>query len=71
MRIDLKDWKKDPYSSCDLDQKGLSEHPHYGLNIHAFDEKFHCIGTETSFVEGGYLEGALQSASKLAQQLLR
>lgn len=71
LRIDLKDWKKDPYSSSVLDQKGLSEHPHYGLNISAFDEKFHCIGTETSFIEGGYLEGALQSASKLARQLLQ
>ena len=69
--IDLKYWKKDPYSSCVLDHKSLSEHPRYGLNISAFDEKFHCIGTETSFIEGGYLEGALQSASKLAEQLLQ
>jgi monoamine oxidase len=68
--IDLKDWKIDPCCSTPLDQIPLSDHPDYGLDISAFDGRFSCIGTETSYIEGGYLEGALQSALKISKQLL-
>ena len=65
----LVDWKKEPYSATAEDAKGLSTHPEYGLDEKHFEGKLHFSGTETSFSEGGYLEGALISAMKTAERL--
>ncbi len=69
-RVVIKDWGSEPYTSVAEDIQPLREHPHYGLNIHLLNNKFHCIGTEYSFIEGGYLEGALYSALQLANTFL-
>lgn len=70
LSIHIKDWKNDPYTSAPSDQIPLREHPNYGLTIETFGSKFIGIGTETSYREGGYIEGALLSAQKGSETLL-
>ncbi len=65
----LVDWKKEPYTSTPLDAMPLREHPSYGFNTTHFDGQLIFSGTESSFVEGGYLEGAVTSALGLLKCL--
>ncbi|GIT99776.1 hypothetical protein TSL6_02830 [Sulfurovum sp. TSL6] len=65
----LVDWKKEPYTSTPLDAMPLREHPSYGFNATHFDGQLIFLGTESSFVEGGYLEGAVTSALGLLKRL--
>jgi len=63
------DWRKEKFSSTTHDHKSLKEHPSYGLTLTHFDNKLFFIGTETAYDNGGYLEGAIISAKKIAQRL--
>jgi monoamine oxidase len=36
-----------------------------------YDEKLIFMGTESSFFEGGYLEGAVVSANNVAERLIK
>ena len=65
----LMDWKKEQFTATCEDAKGLLAHPEYGLNEKHFKDKLFFSGTETSFSEGGYLEGALISAVRTAEHL--
>ena len=67
--IYFKDWKKDRLSSSTYDDKGLSSHPDYGLTLSSFDDRLIFMGTETSFDNGGYLEGAIVSALEVLKRL--
>jgi monoamine oxidase len=58
----LLDWKKEVYTSTLLDAGPLQEHPSYGFDATHFDGKLVFSGTESTFGEGGYLEGAMASA---------
>jgi len=69
-KIYFIDWKGEKYSSSIHDTKGFSEHPRYGLNLSHFDNKLFFMGTETAYEEGGYLEGAVNSAKVTAEKLL-
>ena len=67
--IHIIDWKNDPLTATKDDAKGLSSHPSYGMDISYFEEKLLFGGTELSFKEGGYLEGALNKAVQIVQKL--
>lgn len=68
-KIYCTDWKEERFSSTKHDHQGLSEHPSYGLNLSHCNEKLFFIGTETAYDNGGYLEGAVISALKIAKRL--
>jgi len=61
-------WRADPYTSTPADRQPLRSHPRYGMPS-AEMPRIHFCGTETSPVEGGYLEGAVFSAMRLARSL--
>ena len=63
------DWREEEFSSAQRDRTPLREHPQYGLSISHFDEKLFFIGTETSYDNGGYIEGALISAKNIVDTL--
>ncbi|PHR59006.1 MAG: hypothetical protein COA44_02335 [Arcobacter sp.] len=65
------DWREEKFSSSVHDKKGLSSHPEYGLSLSHFNNKLFFMGTETSYDNGGYLEGAIVSALELAKTLGR
>jgi len=45
------------------------EHPSYGFDAGHFDGKLIFSGTESSFSEGGYLEGAVNAAKDAASSM--
>jgi monoamine oxidase len=57
----LVDWREEYFSSTPEDMKGPSAHPSYGLSVSSYSNRLIFIGTETSYTEGGYLEGAIRS----------
>ncbi|MEJ2500180.1 MAG: FAD-dependent oxidoreductase [Campylobacterales bacterium] len=61
-------WRTDPYTSTPADREPLRDHPRYGMDI-PWSSRVHFCGTETSRSEGGYLEGAVVAAMRLAQSL--
>jgi monoamine oxidase len=63
------EWRKEPFTAVEIDAISPKSHPNYGLNVNHFGGKVHFIGTETSFEEGGYLEGAIASAQRVFQDL--
>ncbi len=64
------DWRKEPFTAVEADAKPLAAHPAYGLNLTHCEENIRFIGTETSAIEGGYLEGALASVEPLLHDLI-
>jgi len=68
-KIYCTDWKEERFSSTRHDHQGLAEHPSYGLKLSHCDERLFFIGTETAYDNGGYLEGALNSALDIAKRL--
>jgi len=69
--IHLLDWKSEKFSSSIHDKQALSQHPAYGLNLNHFHNRLFFIGTETSYDNGGYLEGAVISAKEISKTLLK
>ena len=61
-------WRLDPFTSTSADREPLQEHPRYGMEPACSERIFFC-GTETSEEEGGYLEGAVIAAVRLAKTL--
>lgn len=59
------DWREERCTAVKADQSPLSAHPSYGLEAHHFGGRVHFIGTETSYSEGGYLEGAIASSDTI------
>ncbi len=64
------DWKEERFTSVKEDRNSLSSHPSYGIDAQHFEGKLLFSSTEFSYKEGGYLEGALINAKKIAQKLL-
>jgi monoamine oxidase len=48
----------------------MSQHPEYGIDTSSYSDKIFFSSTEFSFEEGGYLEGAVLQAQKIAAKLL-
>jgi len=70
----LKDWSDDSFTAAVEDQAPLSNHPQYGhpgLQAAQWNGKLYFGGTETAGQYGGYLEGALESAARVARDLIR
>lgn len=65
------DWREEKFSSTRHDRQGLHAHPAYGLDLTSYDDKLFFIGTETAYEEGGYLEGAVNSALKITELFSR
>lgn len=59
------DWRTEKFTSVAADRIPLASHPQYGLEAAHFDGKLQFIGSETSYDDGGYLEGALASVERL------
>lgn len=69
--IYIVDWREERFTAVQADKQGLREHPNYGLDIDAYNHNLHFVSTESSFTEGGYLEGAIISAKNIANILKR
>ena len=64
------DWKNERFTAVSSDAKAPAAHPNYGVQAAHANGKIHFIGTETSFEEGGYLEGSIASAEKLCKNFI-
>jgi monoamine oxidase len=64
--IQLKDWSQDRFISTDTDLNTASRHPDYPGNLprNLWENKLILAGTEVARLNGGYLEGALESADE-------
>lgn len=68
----LQDWATLPYIARQKDQAAVRSHPSYGLPGHvtALSARgIHFGSTETARGFGGYLEGALEAAERMARHL--
>lgn len=59
------DWRAEKFTSVDTDQLHLNSHSQYGIEAVHFDGMLRFAGTETSYNDGGYLEGAIASVERL------
>lgn len=64
------DWREEKYTSSLKDKDVNMKYFSYGYDLSLFDEKVDFAGTESSYENGGYLEGALLSAIKISNKLL-
>jgi len=69
LKIYIQNWNDEKYSATPQDITPLSVHPHYGYTLSSFDGKLLFCSTESAYAHGGYLEGALESAHKIAENL--
>lgn len=67
--IYITDWTKEPYSSVSADHRPMSAHPDYGYDAKAYDGELIFIGTESSFQDGGYLEGSVIAVKSVVKSL--
>ena len=63
------DWRQEQFTSVKADARPLMEHPSYGVDYDYLNDKITVIGTETSYNEGGYLEGSLASTDRIKHLL--
>ncbi|MDX1812959.1 MAG: FAD-dependent oxidoreductase, partial [Gammaproteobacteria bacterium] len=71
--IIYQDWYQEPYTATAYDFTPPLSHPQYGhqwFQLDHWNDKLHFAGTETAKSFGGYLEGALESAKRVAKTLL-
>ena len=72
LQIYLQDWSQEPFTASQADQQPQTRHPDYGLKID-WGEDWHgrvsLISSETSFANGGLIEGALEAGIQFAQQV--
>ncbi len=61
-------WRDDKYCAT-FEDRSIKQHPKYGYNLSLYEDRLHFISTESSFVDGGYLEGAVNSAKELSKHL--
>ena len=69
-----QDWATERYTCAVLDHLPSGEHPQYGdplLRRTLWDGKLHFGSAETASHGGGYMEGALESAARIARDLDR
>ena len=67
--IYITDWIQETFTSTKQDSKALSVHPNYGYDIKVYKGRLVFSGTEASFQEGGYLEGAICNMQTLCRYL--
>lgn len=70
--VTYKDWSRDIYTSTAADAEILNAHPRYGhpwFELDHWEDRLFFCGSETSRIAGGYMEGALQAASRTASSI--
>ncbi len=68
----LQDWTQEPFTAGAADQAPQTHHPNYGLNLDLgadWQDRLAFISSETSFTNGGLIEGALESGIRFAQRI--
>ncbi len=71
--VHLLDWFQEPSSAVPADADVPTEHPSYGhpwLRLDHWGERLWFGATETDHRYGGYLEGALQAAARVAADMV-
>ena len=69
-KVYITDWSQERYTSVIADRRPLSAHPDYGHTARCYDDGLIFSGTESSFDEGGYLEGALLCIEREVRRLM-
>ncbi|AEG00613.1 flavin monoamine oxidase family protein [Methylomonas methanica] len=72
VQIIIQDWSTETFTARSEDQISPSTHPAYGhplLQLDHWHDKLYFCGTETASHEGGYMEGALESAERVYNAL--
>lgn len=67
-----QDWSAEPYTASTADQQPQTRHPDYGLNLDFGGEwgnRLAHISSETSYMNGGLIEGALETGLAYAKRL--
>jgi monoamine oxidase len=70
--VHFQDWSTEKFTASAADCNPQPHHPQYGLTLqlgNAWAEKLEFISTETSFVNGGLIEGALESGLRFAKRI--
>lgn len=70
----LQDWANEPYTSSTRDKAPPDNHPEYGhpsLRWPQWKGKLFFGGSETASYGGGYLEGALEAATRIQRVLVQ
>jgi monoamine oxidase len=68
----FQDWSSERFTAGVADHKPQIHHPQYGLNLQMgsdWDGKLEFISTETSFSNGGLIEGALESGLGFSRRI--
>lgn len=72
LQVVIQDWSAETFTACRDDQIPPDRHPAYGhplLQLDHWHDKLYFCGTETARQEGGYMEGALESAERVYNAL--
>lgn len=71
LKVLIEDWSESPYTTSELDLNTPAQHPHYSEDAPRVlaDNRLYLVGTETAIENGGYLEGALESADYIVDLL--
>ena len=70
--VHFQDWSTEKFTANVTDRKPQTRHPHYGLNLQlgsAWSGKLEFISTETSFSNGGLIEGALEAGLRFSKRI--
>jgi monoamine oxidase len=68
----FQDWSTERFTASDADRNPQTYHPQYGLHLqfgNAWDGKLEFISTETSFSNGGLMEGALEAGLQFSKRI--
>lgn len=71
LEVLIQDWSKDPLTTTELDLSGPFHHPDYPEQLPRsfWDKRLLLAGTEAAREHAGYLEGALESAEQVLNQI--
>ncbi|MCP4981405.1 MAG: NAD(P)-binding protein [Gammaproteobacteria bacterium] len=70
--VHFQDWSQEKFTASQLDLEPLTFHPRYGLNLQPgepWNGQLKIISSETSFGNGGLIEGALEAALDFARAI--
>jgi monoamine oxidase len=70
----MQDWAKEKFTCARADLASSGEHPDYGSNALCkplWEGKLYLGGSETSREGGGYVEGAINAAARIRDQLFK
>jgi len=70
--VHFQDWSREQFTASVDDRSPQSHHPQYGMNFKlgsAWDGKLELISSETSFNNGGLIEGALEAGLRFANRI--